>query len=222
MMKITEWEHRDLLDYLNLASCWMRSEDDPCFWMRSDDRGTDLYAVRFSPGSPVVDVQIISIAASPDAAELSFKRVLEHRTAYARRAREQGLLEQELGHDSSTAEIIGIALEAVANGGSASTNEQQEDCLRQPVLIPDADVHGSVHVGTWNIAGGGFVRLELQQGQLLASLSLPSADGDGYAGLLRGFVHPVSGCGCAVGMAAALAGWDYEPSSDIGEVSRAD
>jgi hypothetical protein len=206
VISLTFWEAEELLEHcVKRDDIWMQSEENPYLWLRTDGSGDSLCAILIVPPpdetSPYrrYGLDIIPMTYSQGESEEYVRKLLRHWTLYGHRMDVQALLIDELKVPEAVAEVVAIAIE------SFDWIDKREDPDRPDSVVKYQHIDAQAHVGTWLLAGGGYVKLRFLGGMIRTSLSIPNPNSGGYDHPLEGYVRPRDGR--IEEACASLAGW---------------
>ena len=198
---ITWWEYDELVEHLSSRpDIWTRSDENEFLWLRSaSEEGPDaglLFSPPSDPESPFrcYALETIPLGWDEDYLNVYITGLLTHWTSFSVRKRTEEFLIDELHIDPQTSHLSAIALESFdwTERSTSITETTGPAPLPDSIatILPPPKVG---HVGTWLLAGGGYVRLDFQNVLIRATISIPSEKSRGYGPPLEGFVRPYDG-----------------------------
>jgi hypothetical protein len=209
-VKITLSEKIELIHHLeDRDDIWINMEGT---WVRQRGESACL-ALAFIPMDDLFKVDITPMDWEGSDCEEYLEKLLNHWTDYRGRKEQEKLFQQVLGLDEETSHQLALQCSAIQSGDNLDP-EQHALPVVQDRLFPDTLPESippipTNHIGTFQIAGGGYVRLSLNGGQLRVEMSVRAAHGGGFTSTLTGFVRPRTGDTRTT--AALIGGW---PISD--------
>lgn len=208
--QLTWWEYDELLEHLqSREDIWTCSDDNEFLWLRTQPvyhEETDEFtttngcALQFSPPS---DGDSAFRLYSLDAHLLEWTEehckdyvtgLLDHWTTYSLRSRVQKFMTADLQLADEMAMIAAIAVTSFDHSEERKDPDGDEPVIRpSDVVVYDQfpRLPDPFDVGTWLLAGGGYVKLRLNQNVLSVTLSIPSLS-DGFPYPLKGVVRPLT------------------------------
>lgn len=233
-MKITSWEHADLLEQLHSrediwtssmgGSLWLRSSPD---WTSGTEVVTNGMGLRIIPPQGSGPYRLFDVSAIPMDWESStcdeyLDELLSYWTSYGLRKRlEAFLVEQK--QDPKTAYAFAIGLARIVQDPDLPPDEPQTPARLPDVLQPLSVELTSFtpHSNVFLLSGGGHLKLAFQGGCFKVSLFIPSARSGGYGPPLEGYVRAYSNLP-ARDIAASIFGWEEATHEDNKSVSISD
>lgn len=196
-MKITAWEHGELLEYFEDYHFWWTGNDEKTLFVRTDEIGEALVAVTITPPLKTGPYRLYTVDAIPQAwsIEQSDDHLLDLMTkwtSYSARKEMENVLVTELKHDPQTAMAAAIMLSriAVEPHGEPETYPVQESLIEASTVPPASAPQPNERLWLLASHGGGWLKIALRHGMLHAEVSVRNEISKGFGHTLRGIIRP--------------------------------
>lgn len=207
MIRLTHWEHSDLLDFFTERE-WVANADKS-LWLRTryptnDDPVIQEMAVKIVPPKTTGPFRLYTATVIPLTWTLAesdeyFLRTLTNWTGYALRKRYEQFLIDECSLPPQKAFGAAMCLTMMINDPDAKFNEPPAQQSLPSVKTPPAGLKEltSNPKTTWLLTGGsmggGYVSLEYRYGAIIAEISVAHPVHGGFGHPLRGTMRPKFG-----------------------------